>query len=145
MPAASHLQPPVKPGGPFTQSLFVSDAVINPHPRFGALTQNIRTRRGEKVDIRMPRFRDTETPKGVVGAPPPTSLAEAEKMDEVYMDAMAFGMGCCCLQVTPHPRTHGQRTTRTAGGPHTPAAAAAAAAATAGEICCCGGGRRERC
>ena len=21
-------------------------------------------------------------------------------MDEVYMDAMAFGMGCCCLQVT---------------------------------------------
>ena len=78
----------------------MSDAVINPHPRFGALTQNIRTRRGEKVDIRMPRFRDTKTPTGVVGAPPPKTAEEAAKMDEVYMDAMAFGMGCCCLQVT---------------------------------------------
>jgi len=94
-------QPAAPPGGPFTESLFVPDLVINPHPRFGALTQNIRTRRGEKVDIRMPRFRDTKTPTGTgPGGPPPTSLQAALEMDEVYMDAMAFGMGCCCLQVT---------------------------------------------
>jgi len=95
------MEPAAPPGGPFTQSFFVPDALINPHPRFGALTQNIRTRRGEKVDVRMPRFRDTKTPRGTgPGGPPPTTLQAALEMDEVYMDAMAFGMGCCCLQVT---------------------------------------------
>ena len=93
-------EPPHAPGGPTAQSLFVPDALINPHPRFPALTANIRERRGAKVDIRVPRFRDTNTPQGVVGAPPPATVEEALKMDEVYMDAMAFGMGCCCLQVT---------------------------------------------
>ena len=93
-------EPPHPPGGPTAQSLFVPDALINPHPRFPALTANIRERRGAKVDIRVPRFRDTNTPHGVVGAPPPATVEEALKMDEVYMDAMAFGMGCCCLQVT---------------------------------------------
>lgn len=28
------------------------------------------------------------------------SSEEAAKPDHVYMDAMAFGMGCCCLQLT---------------------------------------------
>jgi len=94
-------QPSVSAGGPIAESLFVPDAIINPHPRFGALTQNIRTRRGEKVDIRMPRFRDTKTPRGTpAGGPAPADLKSALEMDEVYMDAMAFGMGCCCLQVT---------------------------------------------
>ena len=93
-------EPPHPPGGPAAQSLFVPDALINPHPRFPALTANIRERRGAKVDIRLPRFQDTNTPQGIVGAPPPATLEEALKMHEVYMDAMAFGMGCCCLQVT---------------------------------------------
>ena len=48
------------------------------------LTQNIRARRGEKVDIRIPIFKDVNTP---------------EDLEEIHMDAMAFGMGCCCLQV----------------------------------------------
>ena len=95
------VEPAAPPGGPIAQSFFVPDSVINPHPRFGALTRNIRSRRGAKVDIRIPRYHDTRTPVGTpVGAPPPTSLQEAMAMDEVYMDAMAFGMGCCCLQVT---------------------------------------------
>ena len=34
------------------------------------------------------------------GGPPPSTAEEALQMEEVYMDAMAFGMGCCCLQVT---------------------------------------------
>jgi len=95
-------EPPLPPGGPITNSLFVPDGCINPHPRFGALTGNIRKRRGANVDIRMPRFRDTHTPAPVrpVGCPQPSTLEEALGMDEVYMDAMAFGMGCCCLQVT---------------------------------------------
>ena len=49
-------------GRPIAQSLFVPDAVINPHQRFGALTRNIRSRRGERVDIRLLRFRDAKTP-----------------------------------------------------------------------------------
>mgnify|MGYP001993345428 CR=1 FL=1 len=46
-------------------------------PRFPALTANIRERRGAKVDIRLPRFQDTNTPQGIVGAPPPATLEEA--------------------------------------------------------------------
>jgi glutamate--cysteine ligase catalytic subunit len=51
------------PGGPAAQSAYVSDAVINPHPRFAALTANIRARRGSKVDIRVPLYRDACTPE----------------------------------------------------------------------------------
>ena len=85
-----------------TTSLFVPDECINPHPRFAALTANIRRRKGSRVDIRMPRFYDTHTPQPAlpVGCPAPESAAAALGMDEVHMDAMAFGMGCCCLQVT---------------------------------------------
>ena len=76
--------------GPIAASQFIPDDIINPHPRFGALTRNIRTRRGSNVDIRMPLYID--------------ELTEEAKNDaseqEIYMDAMAFGMGCCCLQVT---------------------------------------------
>lgn len=50
-------------GGPISESALVPDACINPHPRFGALTQNIRSRRGNKVDIKMPLYRDSNTPE----------------------------------------------------------------------------------
>ena len=43
------------------QSMYVSDAVINPHPRFRTLTSNIRQRRESKVDIRVPIFQDRFT------------------------------------------------------------------------------------
>jgi glutamate--cysteine ligase catalytic subunit len=94
-----------RPNGPIARSLFIPDAVINPHPRFGALTANIRERRGSNVDIRMPKFVDTHTTPFArpVGCPAPASVEEADSMAEVYMDAMAFGMGCCCLQVRLPP------------------------------------------
>jgi glutamate--cysteine ligase catalytic subunit len=60
-------------------SAYVDDDVINPHPRFTTLTRNIRDRRGSKVDI---------------------NIADADNVNAIHMDAMAFGMGCCCLQVT---------------------------------------------
>mmetsp|Transcript_13467 Transcript_13467/g.19270 ORF Transcript_13467/g.19270 Transcript_13467/m.19270 type:complete len:967 (+) Transcript_13467:80-2980(+) len=50
-------------GGPVTESEYVGDAIINPHPRFGTLTENIRSRRGSKVNIRVPLFRDVNTPE----------------------------------------------------------------------------------
>ena len=55
--------PPTKVGGPITESEYIGDEIINPHPRFGTLSKNIRERRGEKVSIRVPLFRDTNTPE----------------------------------------------------------------------------------
>ena len=102
MGVGSCSHPPADPKPGLSESLFVPDEVINPAPRFGALVANIRRRRGSKVDIRMPRFADEKTPafERHAGCPPPETRAEALQMEEVYMDAMAFGMGCCCLQVT---------------------------------------------
>lgn len=83
--------------GPAANSLFVPDSVINDHPRFPCLTQNIRQRRGSKVDIRIPLFKDVYT----------ESRRERETRDceTISMDCMAFGMGCCCLQVTFQARS----------------------------------------
>lgn len=55
--------PPSEVGGEKTQSSYIGDAIINPHPRFGTLTENIRKRRGEKVYIGVPLFQDTNTPE----------------------------------------------------------------------------------
>merc|ERR1719492_204796 len=73
---------PIK--GKVAQSDYVADEIINPHPRFATLTRSIRKRRGKKVDIRVPVFQDENT----------------EVVSDIHMDAMAFGMGCACLQVT---------------------------------------------
>lgn len=45
------------------RSAYLDDAVINPHPRFAALTANIRARRGSQVNIRVPLFSDVNTPE----------------------------------------------------------------------------------
>lgn len=76
----------------FSKSQFTSDYIINSHPRFGCLARNIRSRRGKKVEILVPIYKDKNTP--------------IEKTDDepfpgyIYMDAMAFGMGNTCFQVT---------------------------------------------
>jgi len=93
------------PENSFTRSLFwPSEATYLGHPRFARLSENIRKRRGEKVAINIPIFKDTNTPSpfiedlSVLGDDG-TSQAAA-KPDHVYMDAMGFGMGLCCLQLT---------------------------------------------
>lgn len=55
--------PSVPVGGKQTESDYIGDGIINPHPRFGTLTSNIRQRRGSKVNIRVPLFRDINTPE----------------------------------------------------------------------------------
>lgn len=76
------------------QSLFFPDEAIFPgHPRFKTLTRNIRMRRGQKVSINLPVYKDEKTKIPVEGSLP-------EMPDYVHMDAMGFGMGCCCLQLT---------------------------------------------
>ncbi|CAL8080435.1 unnamed protein product [Calicophoron daubneyi] len=90
-----------------SKSLFYPDAAINQgHPRFKTLTHNIRERRGSKVAINVPIYRDTQTPDPFVedfsalhdGSDP--DAASAALPNHVYMDAMGFGMGCSCLQIT---------------------------------------------
>lgn len=154
MGVGTFTHPAHAPGGDASQSNFVPDEAINPFPRFKTLTRNIRVRRGSKVDIRVPLFRDTMTPEfshlssaAAAAAPAADPIngttEEGDKATDVFrmdlpgessdaaetkaatarseapveansgqsataevvkphiqMDCMAFGMGCCCLQVT---------------------------------------------
>ncbi|KAL4462626.1 hypothetical protein ABPG74_000456 [Tetrahymena malaccensis] len=75
-----------------TQSLFIDDRIISDHPRFPTLSRNIRTRRQEKVNIRVPIFKDKKTNIEVSEQNPDPNF--------IYMDAMAFGMGSTCIQTT---------------------------------------------
>ena len=96
-----------------SQSAHCSDRLINPHPRFATLTNNIRKRRGSKVSIKVPLFLDSATAEAATAE---ARAAGADPEEEVYMsglpgerrrraetiemDCMAYGMGMCCLQVT---------------------------------------------
>jgi len=75
--------------GDVSTSLYIPDQAINPHPRFPTLTQNIRKRRGSKVEIPVPLYQDVCTPEFKV-----------QEQPVIDMDCMAFGMGGSCLQVT---------------------------------------------
>ncbi len=127
---ADFTSPTQLPFGPVARSLFTSDQVINPHPRFGTLTRNIRVRRTGKVDITLPLFVDENTvldqplvpedkkhrelleqarrraePDDADTAYMPIEKALRERVGPVIkMDSSAFGMGCSCLQVTLQAR-----------------------------------------
>jgi len=83
MGVGDFVSPSAPPGGPASESDTVPDACINTHPRFPTLTANIRSRRGSKVDIRVPTYKD-----------------EATTEEFAVGDCTAFGFGACCLQVT---------------------------------------------
>ncbi|CAH1247844.1 GCLC [Branchiostoma lanceolatum] len=85
-----------------SRSLFFPDAAINHHPRFRTLTRNIRERRGERVCINIPVFKDinTATPFKETFPNDDIEASLCAKEDHVYMDHMGFGMGCPCLQCT---------------------------------------------
>ena len=70
---------------PFSQSDYLSDEVIGKHLRFTTLTENIRLRRGSKVNIKVPIYKDKNTDS---------------ELNFIHMDCMCFGMGCSCLQQT---------------------------------------------
>lgn len=90
--------PLVREENKFSKSLFTFDAAINEHPRFPTLSKIIRERRGEKVCIKVPLFMDYKTPMQVPHKIEPYP-------DYIYMDSMAFGMGCACLQLTYQAKT----------------------------------------
>lgn len=96
--------------GPKLRSQFVPDEIANPHIRFPTLAANIRSRRGRKVEINVPVFKDENTPWPFKDPTVNYDLHQwpedddvrngAAKENHIYMDAMAFGMGSCCLQIT---------------------------------------------
>ncbi|KAG6885915.1 hypothetical protein C0993_007933 [Termitomyces sp. T159_Od127] len=93
-----------------SRSLFLPEEITNPHARFPTLTANIRRRRGSKVAINLPLFIDSQTPQPFIDASIPWNRSlypedpEAKNgaalPNHIYLDAMGFGMGCCCLQLT---------------------------------------------
>ena len=92
------------------RSQFLPDEIANPHIRFPTLAANIRSRRGRKVEINVPIFKDKNTQSPWKDPTVNYDLHKwpedddvrngAVKDDYVYMDGMAFGMGSCCLQIT---------------------------------------------
>ena len=102
--------PPFPPSGERLRSQYVPDEIANPHIRFPTLAANIRTRRGRKVEVNVPVFRDEKTPWPFRDPTVDYDLNQWPEDDDVrngavkdnfiYMDAMAFGMGSCCLQIT---------------------------------------------
>ncbi|KAK4122370.1 GCS-domain-containing protein [Parathielavia appendiculata] len=96
--------------GPKLRSQFVPDEIANPHIRFPTLAANIRSRRGRKVQVNVPVFRDEKTPWPWRDPTVNYDLHQWPEDDDVrngaapdnfiHMDAMAFGMGSCCLQIT---------------------------------------------
>jgi glutamate--cysteine ligase catalytic subunit len=104
------ITPYYPPSGPKLRSQFVPDEIANPHIRFPTLAANIRARRGRKVELNVPVFHDEKTAKpwkdptvnyDLHNWPEDDDVRNgAAKDDSIYMDAMAFGMGSCCLQIT---------------------------------------------
>ncbi|XP_053595168.1 glutamate--cysteine ligase [Microplitis demolitor] len=86
-------------------SLFLPDeAICQGHDRWQAITRNVRLRRGEKISINIPIYRDknvVEPFREDLAALGDDGQSQKEARDDhVYMDATGFGMGSCCLQVT---------------------------------------------
>lgn len=105
-----YITPYFPPSGEKLRSQYVPDEIANPHVRFPTLAANIRSRRGRKVQINVPVFRDERTPwpfqdptvnYNLHNWPEDDDVRNgAAKENHIYMDAMAFGMGSCCLQIT---------------------------------------------
>ncbi|KAI6180554.1 Glutamate--cysteine ligase [Aphelenchoides besseyi] len=91
---------PDDPDGAGRSIFFPDDAIYSGHPRFRNLVRNIRGRRGRKVIINVPIYRDVKTPQPFIEKFTDSEAQIAAKPDHIYMDHMGFGMGCCCLQMT---------------------------------------------
>ena len=76
-----------------SNSSYMSDEIINTHPRFPTFTQNVRQRRGEKPQITAPIFPDVHTVMDKV-------LPGEKVPGEIHLDSFAFGMGMSSLQCT---------------------------------------------
>lgn len=103
-------EPHYPPSGSKLRSQFVPDEIANPHIRFPTLAANIRWRRGKKVQVNVPVYHDKNTANpwkdptvnyDLHNWPEDDDVRNGASPDNfIHMDAMAFGMGSCCLQIT---------------------------------------------
>ncbi|KAJ1326540.1 glutamate--cysteine ligase catalytic subunit [Microdochium nivale] len=103
-------EPFYPPSGPRLRSQFVPDEIANPHIRFPTLAANIRWRRGKKVQVNVPVYHDKNTANpwkdptvdyNMNNWPEDADVRNGAAPDNfIHLDAMAFGMGSCCLQIT---------------------------------------------
>ncbi|CAE8635660.1 unnamed protein product [Polarella glacialis] len=105
---------PSRADGLGSRSRFVPDEVITPHPRFLTFVANIRMRKGAKAACLIPlaaHADGTPTPEALAQLSPriPWDIAERAAAEgevddpvpgHIYLDASAFGAGCCCTQAT---------------------------------------------
>ncbi|CAO3626798.1 unnamed protein product [Cunninghamella blakesleeana] len=101
------LYPEYDTNGPLMESIFLPDQMIDHTIRFISLNSNIKGKRGAKVAINIPIYRDLKIRDSFMD--PSLSLYKEDnnkKMhqvalpDHIYMDSIVFGGSCCCLQVT---------------------------------------------
>lgn len=92
-----------------TGSLFLPDEIIYPHTRYSILTRDMMRHRRGKVTINVPIFKDIDTASNFqedhtiilrYAADKNKAANHASLPGHIYMDAMAFGLGNCCLQIT---------------------------------------------
>ncbi|KAG8911997.1 hypothetical protein FRC01_005355 [Tulasnella sp. 417] len=81
-------------------SMFLPEAAVtSTDPKYTTIAKGIDSRRGHKPIINLPIFLDTATPQPFRDPTVPPDCTEA-LLDHILLDAVSFGPGCCCLQVT---------------------------------------------
>lgn len=91
---------PTDPNGVGGSLFYPDEAIFLGHPRFRNLVRNIRGRRGEKVAINVPIYRDQNTPSPFIETFDDPEAKRNALPNHIYLDHMGFGMGLCCLQMT---------------------------------------------
>ena len=96
------------------RSQFLRDDIMSSHVRYETLHANIRSRRGRKVELNVPVYRDKETPWSFRDPTVNYDLHRwpedddvrngAVKENHIYMDSSLFGLAGCALQVTVQAR-----------------------------------------
>ena len=100
------------------RSQFLTDDMVSSHVRYRTLHANIRSRRGRKVEVNVPVYRDKATPWPFHDPTVKYDLDRWPEDDEVrngavkenhiYMDASLFGLACCGLQITVQAKNLGE-------------------------------------
>ncbi|EJU04508.1 GCS-domain-containing protein [Dacryopinax primogenitus] len=68
--------------------------VVSDHPRYSAVERGIEGRKGRRIHASIPVYKDEKTPEIL------DEHSASREPGAIYMDALVFGAGCCCLQVT---------------------------------------------
>ena len=92
--------------------------MISSHVRYRTLHANIRSRRGRKVEVNVPVYRDKATPWPFHDPTVKYDLHRwpedddvrngAVKENHIYIDSSLFGFACCGLQVTVQTKNLGE-------------------------------------